>query len=280
MRRILFTFLLCLTAGSALLTACRHADDAWVAQRQALFRLIVSVHNSGQEEIARKLDSLNRTALPADRHARALWQLAQAWLTASQTNRDIGDSLLLPVVDYLTQHGAPGEQVEALLLHARSQEWRGEMEQAQHTYSQALQVALKCGDPHTEMRCRQLLTSFYLQRTHLKDEGAQTARRFLQLAEACRDTAALALARHALQPPGRRRGAFPPSHPAGCPGQRPILGDAEQIRTGRALHDPPATLRSPAAAEGNQRLPVQPDARQQAAYPDIAHPDLPPTGPA
>ena len=194
MRRILFTFLLCLTAGSALLTACRHADDAWMAQRQALFRLIVSVHNSGQEEIACKLDSLNRTALPADRHARALWQLAQAWLTASQTNRDIGDSLLLPVVDYLTQHGAPGEQVEALLLHARSLEWRGEMEQAQHTYSQALQVALKSGDPHTEMRCRQLLTSFYLQRTHLKDEGAQTARRFLQLAEACRDTAALALA--------------------------------------------------------------------------------------
>lgn len=194
MRRILFTFLLCLTAGSALLTACRHADDAWVAQRQALFRLIVSVHNSGQEEIARKLDSLNRTALPADRHARALWQLAQAWLTASQTNRDIGDSLLLPVVDYLTQHGAPAEQTEALLLHARSLEWRGEMEQAQHTYSQALQVALKSGDPHTEMRCRQLLTSFYLQRTHLKDEGAQTARRFLQLAEACRDTAALALA--------------------------------------------------------------------------------------
>ena len=194
MRRILFTFLLCLTAGSALLTACRHADDAWVAQRQALFRLIVSVHNSGQEEIACKLDSLNRTALPADRHARALWQLAQAWLTASQTNRGIDDSLLLPVVDYLTQHGAPGEQVEALLLHARSLEWRGEMEQAQHTYSQALQVALKSGDPHTEMRCRQLLTSFYLQRTHLKDEGAQTARRFLQLAEACRDTAALALA--------------------------------------------------------------------------------------
>ena len=194
MRRILFTFLLCLTAGSALLTACRHADDAWMAQRQALFRLIVSVHNSGQEEIACKLDSLNRTALPADRHARALWQLAQAWLTASQTNRGIDDSLLLPVVDYLTQHGAPGEQVEALLLHARSQEWRGEMEQAQHTYSQALQVALKSGDPHTEMRCRQLLTSFYLQRTHLKDEGAQTARRFLQLAEACRDTAALALA--------------------------------------------------------------------------------------
>ena len=194
MRRILFTFLLCLTAGSALLTACRHADDAWMAQRQALFRLIVSVHNSGQEEIACKLDSLNRTALPADRHARALWQLAQAWLTASQTNRGIDDSLLLPVVDYLTQHGAPGEQVEALLLHARSLEWRGEMEQAQHTYSQALQVALKCGDPHTEMRCRQLLTSFYLQRTHLKDEGAQTARRFLQLAEACRDTAALALA--------------------------------------------------------------------------------------
>ena len=194
MRRILFTFLLCLTAGSALLTACRHADDAWMAQRQALFRLIVSVHNSGQEEIACKLDSLNRTALPADRHARALWQLAQAWLTASQTNRGIDDSLLLPVVDYLTQHGAPGEQVEALLLHARSLEWRGEMEQAQHTYSQALQVALKSGDPHTEMRCRQLLTSFYLQRTHLKDEGAQTARRFLQLAEACRDTAALALA--------------------------------------------------------------------------------------
>ena len=194
MRRILFTFLLCLTAGSALLTACRHADDVWVAQRQALFRLIVSVHNSGQGEIARKLDSLNRTALPADRHARALWQLAQAWLTASQTNRDIGDSLLLPVVDYLTQHGTPGEQVEALLLRARSQEWRGEMEQAQHTYSQALQVALKSGDPHTEMRCRQLLTSFYLQRTHLKDEGAQTARRFLQLAEACRDTAAQALA--------------------------------------------------------------------------------------
>ena len=194
MRRILFTFLLCLTAGSALLTACRHADDAWMAQRQALFRLIVSVHNSGQEEIACKLDSLNRTALPADRHARALWQLAQAWLTATQTNRGIDDSLLLPVVDYLTQHGAPGEQVEALLLRARSQEWRGEMEQAQHTYSQALQVALKSGDPHTEMRCRQLLTSFYLQRTHLKDEGAQTARRFLQLAEACRDTAALALA--------------------------------------------------------------------------------------
>ena len=194
MRRILFTFLLCLTAGSALLTACRHADDAWMAQRQALFRLIVSVHNSGQEEIACKLDSLNRTALPADRHARALWQLAQAWLTASQTNRGIDDSLLLPVVDYLTQHGAPGEQVEALLLRARSLEWRGEMEQAQHTYSQALQVALKSGDPHTEMRCRQLLTSFYLQRTHLKDEGAQTARRFLQLAEACRDTAALALA--------------------------------------------------------------------------------------
>lgn len=194
MRRILFTFLLCLTAGSALLTACRHADDAWMAQRQALFRLIVSVHNSGQEEIACKLDSLNRTALPADRHARALWQLAQAWLTASQTNRGIDDSLLLPVVDYLTQHGVPGEQVEALLLHARSLEWRGEMEQAQHTYSQALQVALKSGDPHTEMRCRQLLTSFYLQRTHLKDEGAQTARRFLQLAEACRDTAALALA--------------------------------------------------------------------------------------
>ena len=194
MRRILFTFLLCLTAGSALLTACRHADDAWMAQRQALFRLIVSVHNSGQEEIACKLDSLNRTALPADRHARALWQLAQAWLTASQTNRGIDDSLLLPVVDYLTQHGAPGEQVEALLLHARSQEWRGEMEQAQQVYSQALQVALKSGDPHTEMRCRQLLTSFYLQRTHLKDEGAQTARRFLQLAEACRDTAALALA--------------------------------------------------------------------------------------
>ena len=183
MRRILFTFLLCLTAGSALLTACRHADDAWMAQRQALFRLIVSVHNSGQEEIACKLDSLNRTALPADRHARALWQLVQAWLTASQTNRGIDDSLLLPVVDYLTQHGAPGEQVEALLLHARSLEWRGEMEQAQHTYSQALQVALKSGDPHTEMRCRQLLTSFYLQRTHLKDEGAQTARRFLQLAE-------------------------------------------------------------------------------------------------
>ena len=194
MRRILFTFLLCLTAGSALLTACRHADDAWMAQRQALFRLIVSVHNSGQEEIACKLDSLNRTALPADRHARALWQLAQAWLTASQTNRGIDDSLLLPVVDYLTQHGAPGEQVEALLLHARSQEWRGEMEQAQHTYSQALQVALKSGDPHTEMRCRQLLTSFYLQRTHLKGEGAQAACRFLQLAEACRDTAALALA--------------------------------------------------------------------------------------
>lgn len=194
MRRILFTFLLCLTAGSALLTACRHADDAWMAQRQALFRLIVSVHNSGQEEIACKLDSLNRTALPADRHARALWQLAQAWLTASQTNRGIDDSLLLPVVDYLTQHGAPGEQVEALLLHARSLEWRGEMEQAQHTYSQALQVALKSGDPHTEMRCRQLLTSFYLQRTHLKDEGARAARRFLQLAEACRDTAALALA--------------------------------------------------------------------------------------
>ena len=194
MRRILFTFLLCLTAGSALLTACRHADDAWMAQRQALFRLIVSVHNSGQEEIACKLDSLNRTALPADRHARALWQLAQAWLTASQTNRGIDDSLLLPVVDYLTQHGAPGEQVEALLLHARSLEWRGEMEQAQHTYSQALQVALKSGDPHTEMRCRQLLTSFYLQRTHLKDEGAQTARRFLQLAEACKDTDALALA--------------------------------------------------------------------------------------
>ena len=194
MRRILFTFLLCLTAGSALLTACRHADDAWMAQRQALFRLIVSVHNSGQEEIACKLDSLNRTALPADRHARALWQLAQAWLTASQTNRGIDDSLLLPVVDYLTQHGAPGEQVEALLLHARSLEWRGEMEQAQQAYSQALQAALKSGDPHTEMRCRQLLTSFYLQRTHLKDEGAQTARRFLQLAEACRDTAALALA--------------------------------------------------------------------------------------
>ena len=194
MRRILFTFLLCLTAGSALLTACRHADDAWMAQRQALFRLIVSVHNSGQEEIACKLDSLNRTALPADRHARALWQLAQAWLTATQTNRGIDDSLLLPVVDYLTQHGAPGEQVEALLLRARSQEWRGEMEQAQHTYSQALQVALKSGDPHTEMRCRQLLTSFYLQRTHLKDEGARAARRFLQLAEACRDTAALALA--------------------------------------------------------------------------------------
>ena len=194
MRRILFTFLLCLTAGSALLTACRHADDAWMAQRQALFRLIVSVHNSGQEEIACKLDSLNRTALPADRHARALWQLAQAWLTASQTNRGIDDSLLLPVVDYLTQHGAPGEQVEALLLHARSLEWRGEMEQAQQVYSQALQAALKSGDPHTEMRCRQLLTSFYLQRTHLKDEGAQTARRFLQLAEACRDTAALALA--------------------------------------------------------------------------------------
>ena len=194
MRRILFTFLLCLTAGSALLTACRHADDAWMAQRQALFRLIVSVHNSGQEEIACKLDSLNRTALPADRHARALWQLAQAWLTASQTNRGIDDSLLLPVVDYLTQHGVPGEQVEALLLRARSLEWRGEMEQAQQVYSQALQVALKSGDPHTEMRCRQLLTSFYLQRTHLKDEGAQTARRFLQLAEACRDTAALALA--------------------------------------------------------------------------------------
>ena len=194
MRRILFTFLLCLTAGSALLTACRHADDAWMAQRQALFRLIVSVHNSGQEEIACKLDSLNRTALPADRHARALWQLAQAWLTASQTNRGIDDSLLLPVVDYLTQHGVPGEQVEALLLHARSLEWRGEMEQAQQVYSQALQAALESGDPRMEMRCRQLLTSFYLQRTHLKDEGAQTASRFLQLAEACRDTAALALA--------------------------------------------------------------------------------------
>lgn len=194
MRRILFTFLLCLTAGSALLTACRHADDAWMAQRQALFRLIVSVHNSGQEEIACKLDSLNRTALPADRHARALWQLAQAWLTATQTNRDIGDSLLLPVVDYLTQHGAPGEQVEALLLHARSLEWRGEMEQAQQVYSQALQAALESGDPRMEMRCRQLLTSFYLQRTHLKDEGAQAACRFLQLAEACKDTDALALA--------------------------------------------------------------------------------------
>ena len=185
MRRILFTFLLCLTAGSALLTACRHADDAWVAQRQALFRLIVSVHNSGQEEIARKLDSLNRTALPADRHERVLWQLAQAWLTAAQTNRGVNDSLIVPIA---------AEQTEALLLHARSLEWRGEMEQAQQVYSQALQAALESGDPRMEMRCRQLLTGFYLQRTHLKDEGAQTARRFLQLAEACRDTAALALA--------------------------------------------------------------------------------------
>ena len=68
------------------------------------------------------------------------------------------------------------------------------MEQAQQVYSQALQAALESGDPRMEMRCRQLLTSFYLQRTHLKDEGAQTASRFLQLAEACRDTAALALA--------------------------------------------------------------------------------------
>ena len=194
MRRILFTLLIGLTAGSALFTSCRHADDAAVARRQALLRLVVSVHGSGQEEITRRLDSLSHAALPADRHERALWQLAQAWLTAAQTNRGIGDSVLLPVVGYLMQHGTPREQMEALLLRARSLEWRGEMEQAQQVYSQALQIALDSGDLRMEMRCRQLLTSFYLQRTHLKDEGAQTASRFLQLAEACRDTAALALA--------------------------------------------------------------------------------------
>ena len=102
--------------------------------------------------------------------------------------------LIVPIVDYLERHGTPAEQTEALLLRARSLEWRGEMEQAQQVYSQALQAALESGDPRMEMRCRQLLTSFYLQRTYLKDEGAQTARRFLQLAEACRDTAAQALA--------------------------------------------------------------------------------------
>lgn len=165
-----------------------------MARRQALSRLIASVHSGGQAEIARRLDSLSRTALPADRHERALYRLAQAWMTASQTNRGIGDSLLVPLVDYLTQHGTPAEQTEALLLRARSLEWRGEMEQAQGIYSQALQAALESGDPRMEMRCRQMLTSFYLQRTHLKDEGAKTARRFLQLAEACKDTDALALA--------------------------------------------------------------------------------------
>ncbi len=194
MRYLLF-FLMSLCAACTAITSCSRTNDTVLAARQqAWLDLILSTHNSSDEKDVRLLDSLNRLAPPADRHERVLYQLAQAWLTAAQANRGVNDSLIVPIVDYLERHGTPAEQTEALLLHARSLEWRGEMEQAQHTYSQALQVALKSGDPHTEMRCRQLLTSFYLQRTHLKDEGAQTARRFLQLAEACRDTAALALA--------------------------------------------------------------------------------------
>ena len=279
MRHLLF-FLMSLCAACTAITSCSRTNDTVLAARQqAWLDLILSTHNSSDEKDVCLLDSINRLVPPADRHERVLWQLAQAWLTAAQTNRGVNDSLIVPIVDYLERHGTPAEQTEALLLHARSLEWRGEMEQAQQVYSQALQAALESGDPRMEMRCRQLLTSFYLQRTHLKDEGAQTARRFLQLAESmqryrCPGSGAHVhgapllrghTRRHALQPPGRRRGAFPPSHPTGCPGQRPILGDAEQIRTGRALHDPPATLRSPAAAEGNQRLPVQPPARRPTA---------------
>ena len=188
MRHLLF-FLMSLCAACTVITSCSRTNDTVLAARQqAWLDLILSTHNSSDEKDVRLLDSINRLAPPTDRHERVLWQLAQAWLTAAQTNRGVNDSLIVPIVDYLERHGTPAEQTEALLLHARSLEWRGEMEQEQQVYSQALQAALESGDPRMEMRCRQLLTSFYLQRTHLKDEGAQTARRFLQLAEACRDT--------------------------------------------------------------------------------------------
>ena len=105
MRRILFTLLLCLTAGSAFLTSCRHADDAVVARRQAWLDLIVSTHNCSQEEGARLLDSLERIALPADRHERVLCQLAQAWFASIKANQPVGDSLIVPLVSYLEEHG-------------------------------------------------------------------------------------------------------------------------------------------------------------------------------
>ena len=194
MRRILFTLLLCLTAGSALLTSCRHADDAVVARRQAWLDLIVSTHNCSQEEGARLLDSLGRLAPPDDRHERVLCQLAQAWFASIKDNQPVGDSSIVPLVSYLEQHGTPTEQMEALLLRARSLEWQGEMEQAQQAYSQAVQAALESGDPRMEMRCRQMLFGFYSRRTHLKEEAAKAARRFLQLADSCRDTTSLALA--------------------------------------------------------------------------------------
>ena len=194
MRHLLF-FLLSLCAACTVITSCSRTDDkARAAQRQAWLDFILSTHNCSEEENVRLLDSLNHIAPPADRHERMLYQLAMGWFTAAKDNQAVSDSQLVPMVDYLERHGTPAEQTEALLLRARSLEWRGEMEQAQQVYSQALRAALESGDPRMEMRCRQLLTSFYLQRTQLKDEGARTALRFLQLADSCRDTTSLALA--------------------------------------------------------------------------------------
>ena len=191
----LLSFLLSLCMTCTVITSChRTADNARTAQRQAWLGLIISKHNCTQEEGARLLDSLERIAPPADRHERALYQLAQGWFASIKTNQPVGDSLIVPLVSYLEQHGTPTEQMEALLLRARSLEWQGEMEQAQQAYSQAMQAAQESGDPRMEMRCRQMLFGFYSRRTHLKEEAAKAARRFLQLADSCRDTTSLALA--------------------------------------------------------------------------------------
>ena len=194
MRHLLF-FVLSLCMTCTVITSChRTADNARTAQQQAWLDLLISKHNCTQEEGARLLDSLGRIAPPADRHERALYQLAQGWFASIKTNQPVGDSLIVPLVSYLEQHGTPAEQMEALLLRARSLEWQDEMEQAQQAYSQAVQAALESGDPRMEMRCRQMLFGFYSRRTHLKEEAAKAARRFLQLADSCRDTTSLALA--------------------------------------------------------------------------------------
>ena len=193
--RHLLSFLLSLCMACTVITSChRTADNARTARQQAWLGLIISKHNCTQEEGARLLDSLDRIAPPADRHERALYQLAQGWFASIKTNQPVGDSLIVPLVSYLEQHGTPAEQMEALLLRARSLEWQGEVDQAQLVYSQALQAALASGDPRMEMRCRQMLFGFYSRRTHLKEEAAKAARRFLQLADSCRDTTSLTLA--------------------------------------------------------------------------------------
>ena len=105
MRHLLF-FLMSLCAACTAITSCSRTNDTVLAARQqAWLDLILSTHNSSDEKDVRLLDSLNRLAPPADRHERVLWQLAQAWLTAAQTNRGVNDSLIVPIVDYLERHG-------------------------------------------------------------------------------------------------------------------------------------------------------------------------------